>query len=113
MNQLILVGAMAGAAILGGLGQIMMKKASGVPIMQAVPYLLAFGALYGIGVVINYFAYRFGGKVSILYPVISISYIAAAFFAWKMLGEPVSGWSLTGIGCIMLGVSLIGWGAAA
>lgn len=113
MNQIILVGAMAFAALCGGLGQVMMKKASGIPVMKALPFFAAFAALYGVGVIINYFAYRFGGKVSILYPVISISYIAAAFFAWKMLGEPISSWSVAGICFIMVGVSLIGWGAAA
>jgi len=48
--------------------------------------------------------------VQLLYPMISLSYICAAFFAWKFLGETVSGWTWIGTTIIILGVSLIGYG---
>jgi uncharacterized membrane protein len=112
MNQFVLMGAMAFAAVCGGLGQVMMKRASGIPLLKALPFLAAFAALYGVGVIINYLVYRAGGSVSILYPVISLSYVVAAFFAWKFLGEPMSWVTLTGIGIIMVGIGVIGYGAS-
>ena len=113
MNQFVLMLAMGFAACLGGLGQVMMQRASGVSLLKALPFFLAFAGLYGVGVIINYGVYRLGGKVSVMYPIISLSYVAATFFAWKLLGESVSGWSVAGICCIVVGVSLVGWGAVA
>ena len=115
MNQLYLMLAMGFAAILGAGGQIFLKKATDV--MQFTPvalatnwYLWGFALLYGVGVIINIGAYKLGGKVQLLYPMISLSYICAAFFAWKFLGETVGGWTWIGTTVIILGVSLIGYG---
>jgi drug/metabolite transporter (DMT)-like permease len=113
MSPLVLMSAMVIAAACGGLGQVMMQRASAVPLLQAWPFFIAFAGLYGVGVIINYGVYRLGGRVSVMYPIISLSYVAATFFAWKLLGEPVSGWSVAGICCIIVGVSLVGWGAVA
>lgn len=115
MNQLILMGAMVIAALLGATGQMMLQRLSGVPVLQ-MPfsgYAWLFGICYGAAVLINIGAYKLGGKASILYPVIALSYVFTLLFAWKFLGEPVSGWSAAGTACIVLGVGLIGWGAAA
>ena len=116
MNQLVLMSVMVVAAVLGAGGQIMLKKAT--DILQLTPkgllsnwYLWGFVVLYGLAVLINVGAYRFGGKVQLLYPVISLSYICAAFFAWKFLGESVSGWTWFGTVVIIFGVSIIGYGA--
>jgi drug/metabolite transporter (DMT)-like permease len=111
MNNLVIILAMAVAALLGGIGQVAMKKASGIPLMQALGWLLLFASCYGIGVIINYLVYRAGAKVSVAYPVISLSYIFSAIIAWKFLGEQISATSITGMGLITLGVALIGWGA--
>lgn len=118
MNQIFLMLSMALAAVFGAGGQIMLKKAT--DIMQFSPIALAtnkwlwgFAILYGLGVIINIGAYKLGGKVQLLYPMISLSYICAAFFAWKFLGEAVSGWTWAGSVVIVIGVSLIGYGAIA
>ena len=114
MNQFILIAAMAFAALCGSLGQLALKRLSGVPISLMIFswFAWAFVATYGIAVLINLWAYRSGGHVSVLYPVIATSYIWAAIFAWKFLGEPISAWTITGIAFITFGVGLIGWGAA-
>lgn len=116
MNQMVLMAAMGFAAVLGAGGQIMLKKASDVLKLSPMAlvtnwYLWGFALLYGIGVIINIGAYRLGGKVQLLYPMISLSYICAAFFAWKFLGETVSGWTWAGTAIIILGVSMIGYGS--
>lgn len=107
MNQLILMAAMAFAAVCGGAGQVMMKKASGIPIMQAIPYLLGFAALYGIGVIINYGAYRFGGKASYLYPIIATSYIWVVIMAAMFLSEPLTAGKIIGSIVIVIGVTIL------
>jgi len=107
---LLLIAIMAFAAVLGSGGQILLKIGSTQSSLINW-YTFGFAALYGVAVLINMFAYRVGGKVSILYPVISISYIFAAIFAWKFLGEPLNTFTLLGIFCIMIGVSIIGYGA--
>lgn len=115
-NQLVLMAAMGFAAILGAGGQIFLKKATDVmkfniPSLVTNWYLWGFALLYGVGVIINIGAYKLGGKVQLLYPMISLSYICAAFFAWKFLGESISLWTWAGSVVIILGVSLIGYGA--
>ena len=112
MNTPILILAMAFAALLGSIGQIFLKLGSGKPLTGMFNYLLAFAALYGVAVLINLWAYRVGGKVSILYPVISLSYIFTAFLAWKVLGEELSTYTVVGTMIIMIGVGLIGFGAS-
>jgi drug/metabolite transporter (DMT)-like permease len=112
MIQLWFMLAMAFAALLGAIGQISLKKLSDVPLgaMLFSWYTWLFIGTYGAAVLINLAAYRYGGKVSILYPVIATSYIWAAILAWKYLGESISGWTIAGIGAILIGVTLIGIG---
>jgi uncharacterized membrane protein len=114
MNQLILIGAMVIAAALGATGQMMLQRLSGVPVFQ-MPfsgYAWAFAFCYGLAVMINVAAYKLGGKASVLYPVIALSYVFTIILAWKFLGETISGWSIAGTAFIVIGVGLIGWGAA-
>lgn len=112
MNVAVLILAMAFASLLGSIGQIFLKLGSGKSLSGMVNYLLMFAFLYGFAVLINLWAYRVGGKVSVLYPVISLSYIFAAFLAWKVLGESISTQTWVGTFLIVIGVCIIGWGAA-
>ena len=109
MIQYIL--AMIFASLLGAIGQIFLKLGSDKPLVKMFSYLLAFGTLYGIAVLINLWVYRAGVKVSIAYPIISCSYIFAALLAWKVLGESISPMTIAGMIFIVFGVSLIGLGA--
>ncbi len=45
--------------------------------------------------------------VSQAYPVLSLGYVLTAVLAWPLLGEPVSGLRLLGIGVIIAGVWLV------
>lgn len=116
MNQLVLMAAMVVAAAFGATGQIMLNKGSQILKISPIgilsnPYLYAFAFFYGMGVIINLGAYKLGGRVSIIYPVISLSYIFASFLAWKFLGETINGWTWLGTVIIVAGVGLIGYGA--
>jgi uncharacterized membrane protein len=114
MIQLIFMLAMVIAAALGATGQLALKKIADVPLglMPFSLYTWFFILTYGAAVMINLAVYKFGGKVSVLYPVIALSYGFAAILAWKFLGEAISGWTIAGIITIAFGVALIGWGAA-
>lgn len=114
MNPLILILIMAVAAMFGAAGQIMLKKGAESLTLTSIAAnwpLAAFAALYGAAVLLNILAYRLGGRVSILYPVISLSYAFAAFLSWKFLGEHISIWTIIGTATIIIGVSIIGYGA--
>lgn len=117
MNQIVLMGIMVFAAFLGASGQIFLKRASDIlelSIQSIVSnwWLYGFVICYGAAVVLQLIAYKAGGRVSIIYPVISLSYAFSAFLAWKFLGEAVSIYSVIGIVIILAGVSLIGYGAS-
>lgn len=104
------------AALTGSIGQIMLKLASEKFNLNNISGTLTnwplyfFAMTYGIAVLINIWAYKAGGKVAIIYPVIALSYIFAALLAWKFLGEPITGWTIAGSLVIIFGVGLIGYG---
>ena len=111
---------MAAAAILGAGGQLMLKFASEIinfsSIKQVIhstvmnPYLYGFAVLYGVAVLINIVAYKLGGKVAVIYPVIALSYIFAALGAWLFFGEQLNIYIIIGSIIIILGVATIGYG---
>jgi undecaprenyl phosphate-alpha-L-ara4N flippase subunit ArnE len=75
-------------------------------------WALALGlALYAIGALIMIYAYRFG-KLSVLQPMLSLSYALAIFIAVFILGETMTLLRLAGILVIVCGVILIGGGDA-
>jgi len=106
------------ASALGAVGQLMLRLASTkafMPLSALVQNwpLYIFGATYGLAVLINIWAYKVGGKIAIVYPMIALSYIFASFMAWKFFGEQISPIVWVGTVVIVLGVALIGWGATA
>jgi undecaprenyl phosphate-alpha-L-ara4N flippase subunit ArnE len=113
MSTLLPILAMVVASALGAGGQIMLSKLSGVP-FRLMPFSLfawGFATCYGVAVLINIWAYKAGLKPSIGYPIIALSYVFILLFSWYFFKESISGWSIAGVGFIVLGVSLIGWGA--
>ena len=73
-------------------------------------YLIGGVVIYGIGTVTYIIALR-GGELSLLYPLISTTYIWIAIFSQKILGEKMNKFKWLGIICILAGVSLIGIGS--
>jgi drug/metabolite transporter (DMT)-like permease len=103
---------MACAAVLGAFGQYAMKRGSVLGFREAVPWLAVVALLYGAGILINIVVYRLGAKVSVVYPVIALSYVVSAVLAWKLLREPMNAWIVAGSCIIVLGVACIGFGSA-
>jgi len=67
--------------------------------------------LYAAGAIIMLVAYKYG-KLSVLQPMLCLSYVFAIFIAVFILNEAMTPYRLAGILVIVLGVVLIGGGDA-
>jgi len=111
---------------LGSFGQICLKKGIGVariPIDANVlqtflniltvmmrPYALLGLALYVIST-FSWFLVLSRVRLSIAYPMISMSYVLVVILSALLLRERVEWrWAIAGLACISLGVSFIGFG---
>ncbi|MBS3128893.1 EamA family transporter [Candidatus Woesearchaeota archaeon] len=81
---------------------------------QYLPKLTAFlffGILiYAFASLLLVYAFK-GGEVSSLYPIMASSYLWVAVFAWFFFQESFTLFKLLGLGCIFMGVSLLGYHA--
>jgi uncharacterized membrane protein len=107
---IVLVGCVAGAY-----GGIMLKKGASRFRLSIKGTLknknLVIGVLvYGLGTITYIIALK-GAELSIVYPLVSTTYIWIAVLSQKMLGEKMNLLKWTGIALILVGVSLIGFGA--
>ena len=106
---IVLIGCVAGAY-----GAILLKKASatfGLNIHGTIKNKnLIYGVLiYGVGTITYILALK-GAELSLIYPIVSTTYIWTAIFSQKLLGEKMNRWKWTGICVIILGVILMGLG---
>lgn len=85
-------------------GQLLWKFALSSGNMLKI--VMGFG-LYGIGALLMIMAYKFG-ELSVLYPIMCVSYIFAIINGYLFLGESISPRKLIGILIIIAGVSLLG-----
>ena len=102
------------AAIVGSLAPILIKKASkdlkfNLEIFKN-KYLFGGVFLYGIGTILFIPALK-GGELSVLYPLVSVTYIFVALFSVKLLNEKMSALKWMGIALIIIGVTFIGLGS--
>ncbi len=67
-------------------------------------------ALYGIGAALMVLALRHG-ELSVLYPLISLSYVWVAILSVLLLGEIMNPYKIGGIVAIMAGVGVLGLGS--
>jgi drug/metabolite transporter (DMT)-like permease len=72
--------------------------------------LIAGMALYGVGAVLMVLALRHG-ELSVLYPLISLSYVWVAILSVVVFGEIMNPYKIAGICVIMAGVGILGMGA--
>lgn len=64
---------------------------------------------YGAGAIIMIVAYRYG-TLSVLHPMLSLSYVFSTFLGIAVLGEPVGFKRIIAVVLILLGVIFIGGG---
>jgi len=97
---------------IGALGPILFKKASDKlsfnPFKLIKNYTLILGFLfYGLSMIIYLIAIT-GGELSVLYPLVSISYIWVSLLSIKYLNEKMNLYKWLGVIMIIFGVSIIG-----
>ena len=73
-------------------------------------YLIAGFIIYAIGGTLMIISFR-GGEVSVLYPIIAMSYIWVSLLSVKFLGEVMNKFKWIGVAGIIIGIVLIGFGS--
>ena len=73
-------------------------------------YLIAGFIIYAIGGTLMIISFR-GGEVSVLYPIIAMSYIWVSLLSVKFLGEIMNKFKWIGIATIIAGIVFIGYGS--
>ena len=96
---------MSFSALTVAVGQLLWKKSSGADLVL----LVAGFALYGIGALLMVMSFKFG-KLSVVHPVLSLSYVFGIFFGYFFLGEILRPMQVVAIAMIMIGVAFIGGG---
>jgi len=106
----------AGATVLSAAAQVLMKIGMNhfawdlTAILTNVP-LFAGYALYGLFTVLMVLALK-QGELSLLYPVISLSYVWVTALSYFIFHDTLSPLKLTGIAAIMGGVAMLGRGGS-
>lgn len=114
-RSLILVGL---CTVFGAAAQILMKTgAKGLPPASGLldtligiftnPYLFTGYSLYGISAVLLILALRHG-ELSILYPVIALTYVWVAILSVLIFNEQMPPMRIAGITTVVLGVAILG-----
>jgi len=103
------------AVLFGSYGSVLFKKGSekfslSIDGIFKNPYLIKGALLFFSSSLVFIVALR-GGELSVLYPLVSISYIMVAFYSMRELKEKMNAKKWIGIVLIIIGVSLIGVGS--
>jgi len=113
--ELWAIGLVVLGTLIGSFSPILLKKASEKRLSKISSliknyHLMGGVILQGIGTVLFIPALR-GGDLSILYPLVSLSYIWVSLLSVKFLGEKMNKLKWFGILLIIVGVSFIGVGS--
>ena len=114
-TQLWAIGLVILATLIGAFGPILLKKASAKRLSKisslATNYHLFGGvALYAIGTFLFIPALK-GGDLSVLYPLVALTYVWVSLLSVKFLGEKMNKFKWLGIALIITGVIFIGFGS--
>lgn len=103
--------------VLGAAAQILMKlgtqaaeKDSALLLLMAIfrtPALFAGYALYGLSTLVLVVALKYG-ELSILYPVIALTYVWVTALSVLIYGESLNPLKLMGLATVVFGVALLG-----
>ena len=103
------------ATLIGALGPIYVKKGSTNFVLNLKVLLTNYNLMLGVFMYVvatmMFIPALRGGDLSILYPLVSITYIWVSFLSIKFLKEKMNKYKWSVIILIMMGVALIGIGA--
>ena len=109
------VGLVFGCTLLGAAAQILMKTGAnhlahpGLLAMITNLPLMGGYTLYGISTLLLVLALR-DGELSLLYPVIALTYVWVTVLSFVILHDQISPFKLAGIIIIVIGVAVLGRG---
>jgi multidrug transporter EmrE-like cation transporter len=102
-----------GCTILGAAAQILMKTGanvlvgvSPVTMLTNLPLLSGY-CLYGLSTILLVLALR-DGELSILYPVISLTYVWVTILSVVIFDEALNPFKIIGVAVIVFGVTILG-----
>lgn len=101
--------------VLGALAQLLIKKGTTTitpdltSILLNLP-LIAGYSIYGINTLLMVLALK-DGEMSMLYPIIALTYVWTTLLSYTILGEPSNLYKNIGIITIVLGVAVMGRGS--
>jgi uncharacterized membrane protein len=102
--------------VFGAFGSIYLKKGAQElefnlkKIVRNAKLIYGF-LLYGISSIFFIIGLK-GGELSILYPLVALSYVWISILSVKMLKEKMGLWKWLGVGLIVAGVGIIGYGSS-
>lgn len=108
-NSILLVFA---CTILGSAAQFLIKTGMShfsphwMALVTNVPLVAGYG-LYGINTLMMVLALK-NGEMSLLYPIIALTYVWTTLLSYTLLGEPSNIFKNVGIVTIVLGVAVMG-----
>ena len=108
-NSILLVFA---CTILGSAAQFLIKTGMShfsphwMALVTNVPLIAGYG-LYGINTLMMVLALK-NGEMSLLYPIIALTYVWTTLLSYTLLGEPSNIYKNVGIVTIVLGVAVMG-----
>ena len=100
--------------VLGALAQLLIKNGTAritgdlASIITNVP-LIAGYSIYGINTLLMVLALK-DGEMSMLYPIIALTYVWTTLLSYTVLGEPSNAYKNIGITIIVIGVAVMGRG---
>jgi len=100
--------------VLGAVAQLLIKKgtASITPDLMSIvlnlPLFVGY-SIYGINTLLMVLALK-DGEMSMLYPIIALTYVWTTLLAYLVLGEPPNLYKNVGIITIVIGVAIMGSG---
>lgn len=100
----------AAAQILMKLGADHVKAHPGLAGVIANPVLIAGYGLYGMVTVLMVLAFK-DGELSVLYPILSLSYLWVTVLSYFVFHDTLNAYKLTGVAIIVCGVAVLGRGA--
>src|SRR5690242_17045977 len=101
--------------VLGALAQLLIKTGTVsigsdlMSIVTNVPLIVGY-SLYGVNTLLMVLALK-DGEMSMLYPIIALTYVWATLLSYTVLGEPSNMYKKRGIVTIVIGVAVMGRGS--
>ena len=112
--SLFTIGTITIASLVGAFGAVYLKKGSknfSFNFKKLINnYVLIFGVFcYGVSTILYMVALK-GEDLSVVYPLVSLTYIFISVLSIKMLGERMNTWRWLGVIIIIAGIIVIGLG---